>query len=70
MNFTAPCTSPIAALSRLALAASVALGLAACSTPVLKSSMDVPDRFASSAVAQEEPELAWWEATGTRCYPT
>lgn len=57
-------TAHLPPLSRLALAASVALGLAACSTPVLKSSMEVPEHFASAAVAQEEPELAWWESFG------
>ena len=44
------------------LAASLALALAACATPVLKPSLDVPDRFAADVAAAEEPEVAWWEA--------
>ena len=47
------------------LAASLALALAGCATPVLKPSLDVPDRFASATAAvapAEEPEVAWWEA--------
>jgi outer membrane protein TolC len=43
------------------LAASLALALAACATPVLKPSLDVPDRFAGATISSEEPEVAWWE---------
>jgi len=44
------------------LAASLALALAGCATPVLKPSLDVPDRFAAATAAAEEPEVAWWES--------
>ena len=43
------------------LAASLALALAGCATPVLKSALDVPDRFAAATPAAAEPEVAWWE---------
>ena len=43
------------------LAASLALALAGCATPVLKPSLDVPDRFAAATAAADEPEVAWWE---------
>ena len=42
-------------------AASLALALAGCATPVLKPSLDVPERFAATAAAADEPEVAWWE---------
>jgi outer membrane protein, multidrug efflux system len=45
------------------LAASLALGLAGCSTPVLKPAVDVPAHFAAAASAVEaDPEVAWWES--------
>jgi multidrug efflux system outer membrane protein len=43
------------------LAASIALALAGCATPVLKPSLDVPDRFAAATALADEPEVAWWE---------
>ena len=46
------------------LAASIVLGAAGCSTPVLKQSVDVPNRYASADVATTEPEVAWWESYG------
>ena len=46
------------------VAAAVAAALSACSTPVAKPSVDVPGKFAAAAVAQDEPEVAWWESYG------
>jgi outer membrane protein TolC len=43
------------------LAASLALAMAGCATPVLKPSLDVPDRFVAATTSAEEPEVAWWE---------
>jgi NodT family efflux transporter outer membrane factor (OMF) lipoprotein len=44
-----------------ALAASIALALAGCSTPILKSSFEAPPRFAAAQVAVADPDAAWWE---------
>jgi outer membrane protein, multidrug efflux system len=44
------------------LAASLALALAGCSTPVLKSSVEVPGQFAASPAEQTDPEAAWWDS--------
>ena len=46
------------------LAASLALALAGCATPVLKPSLDMPDRFAAATASADEPEVAWWEGYG------
>ena len=46
------------------LAVSLALALTGCSTPVLKSSVEVPGQFAASPAEQTEPEAAWWESFG------
>ena len=44
------------------LAASIALALAGCATPVLKPSLDdMPGRFAAAPATVAEPEVAWWE---------
>ena len=43
------------------LAVSLALALTGCSTPVLKSSVEVPGQYAASPAEQTEPEVAWWE---------
>jgi multidrug efflux system outer membrane protein len=43
------------------LAALLALTLAGCATPVLKPSLNVPERFAAATSAAAEPEVAWWE---------
>ena len=51
--------SPHAAAATLAV--SLALALAGCSTPVLKSSVEVPGQYAASPAEQTEPEVAWWE---------
>ena len=46
-----------------ALAASLALGLAGCTTPVLKPAVDVPAQYAAAASAVDaDPEVAWWES--------
>jgi NodT family efflux transporter outer membrane factor (OMF) lipoprotein len=47
-----------------ALAVVVALGLTGCSTPNLKSSVEVPSRYASADATTTEPEIAWWESYG------
>jgi NodT family efflux transporter outer membrane factor (OMF) lipoprotein len=49
------------AAARTALAASIALAFAACSTPVSHPAVDVPARFAAGAAADVEPEAAWWD---------
>ena len=46
------------------LASMLVLALAACSTPVLKSSVEVPGQYAASPAEQAEPEVAWWEKYG------
>ena len=46
------------------LAASLAIGLAGCSTPVLKPAVDVPAQFAAAPASETEPEVAWWESYG------
>src|SRR5580765_4094208 len=43
------------------LAASLVLALAGCATPVLKPSLDVPDRFAAATASVDESEVVWWE---------
>ena len=47
----------------LAFAVSLALLAGGCATPVMQASIDVPARFAQSAL-QEEPEAAWWDSFG------
>ena len=56
-----PTTASIPFCHLRVLAASLALALAGCATPVLKPSLDVPDRFAAATAAAAEPEVAWWE---------
>ncbi len=46
------------------LAASLALALVGCATPVLKPSVEVPDRFAATQAVDQEPETAWWDSYG------
>ena len=46
------------------LGASFALALTGCSTPVLKSSVEVPGQYAALPAEQAEPEVAWWEKYG------
>lgn len=47
-----------------ALAVSLALALGSCATPVLQSSVEVPDRFAQATASREEPETTWWDSYG------
>ena len=59
-------------ITKATLAALAVLALAGCSTPVLKSAVDVPPQFAAAATATttatatavSEPEVAWWESYG------
>ncbi len=46
------------------LALLLALALTGCATPVLESSVRVPERFAQATPAAEAPEVAWWESYG------
>src|ERR1700687_5700922 len=46
------------------LAALLAFALVGCATPVLKPSVDVPDRFAATQAVDQEPETAWWDSYG------
>jgi multidrug efflux system outer membrane protein len=45
----------------MTLAASLALALAGCATPVLEQKVDVPSRFAAAPTANDEPEVSWWD---------
>jgi multidrug efflux system outer membrane protein len=55
----------IAAMLRLArFAVPLALALAGCATPVLKSEVEVPGHFAAATASKEEPEVAWWDSYG------
>ena len=45
-----------------ALAASITLVLAACSTPTVAPAVDLPAKFAAAKASTAEPEAAWWEA--------
>ena len=57
--------APVTLMPSLAmLAAVLALALAGCATPVLKSSVDVPGRFAAASASEPESEAAWWESYG------
>ena len=56
-----PATASIPFRRLRVLAASLALALAGCATPVLKSCVEVPDRFAAARRLADEPEVAWWE---------
>ena len=59
-----PCGGISACAVAATLAASLGLALGGCSTPVLKSSVEVPGQFAASPGEQSEPEAAWWESFG------
>ena len=48
-------------LSTLALAVSLAIAAAGCSTPVLRPTLDVPQKFAQAA-PQDEPDAVWWDS--------
>ena len=43
------------------LAATIAVGLAGCSTPASHPAVDVPPAFAAAQASDMEPEAAWWE---------
>ena len=58
-----PTTAPKGA-SAAALALSLAIGLAGCSTPVLQPAVGLPGHFAMPAESAVEPEVAWWESYG------
>ncbi len=59
-------TAPVSARALAAILSGVlVLALGACTTPVLQSEVEVPDRFAAAAPAAEAaPEVAWWERYG------
>ena len=59
-----PATASLPFRQLRVLAASLALALAGCATPVLKPSLDVPDRFAAATAAADEPEVDWWDSYG------
>jgi outer membrane protein, multidrug efflux system len=61
---TTPATASIPFRHLRVLSAALALALAGCATPVLKPSVDVPDRFVAAPASVSEPELAWWESYG------
>ncbi|MGQ0800705.1 MAG: efflux transporter outer membrane subunit, partial [Pseudomarimonas sp.] len=45
---------------------SITVGLAGCATPMLRSTVDVPEHFATAAVEHESAaaEVAWWQSYG------
>ena len=43
------------------LSASLVLGLGGCATPMLESTVTVPDQFAAAAATEAASEVAWWE---------
>ncbi|HVF16527.1 MAG TPA: TolC family protein [Steroidobacteraceae bacterium] len=53
--------STLARVIAATLAASLALGLAGCATPMLDSTVAVPDQFAAASTVASAPEVAWWE---------
>jgi len=53
-----------ARLAATLVAASIALALAGCATPVVQPSVEVPGRYAAAQDSESEPELAWWESYG------
>ncbi|HEX4524976.1 MAG TPA: efflux transporter outer membrane subunit [Casimicrobiaceae bacterium] len=59
-----PATASIPFRHLRVLSAALALALAGCATPVLKPSVDMPDRFVAASAAVSEPEVAWWERYG------
>jgi NodT family efflux transporter outer membrane factor (OMF) lipoprotein len=60
--FAQPSTSRTIAAT---LSASLVLGLGGCATPMLNSTVTVPDQFAAAAdAAHTASEVAWWERYG------
>lgn len=56
--------NPSAVLARgiaVTLFAALVLAIAGCSTPMLQSSVQVPDQFAAAPASETEAEIAWWE---------
>ena len=47
--------------ARVIAALAASLALLGCTTPILKSSVEVPSRYASAEATTLEPEIAWWE---------
>jgi hypothetical protein len=37
------------------------LGVTGCATPMLDSTVAVPDRFAAAPTSETAPDVAWWE---------
>jgi multidrug efflux system outer membrane protein len=46
------------------LSGCVALALAGCATPMLRSEVEIPTEFAASSGAETTPEASWWEGFG------
>ena len=44
------------------LSTSLLLGLAGCATPMLDSTVAVPDQFAAAPASETASEVAWWES--------
>ena len=55
-------TKAAAGAGTAALALSLVVGLAGCTTPAAQSSIELPGRFAMPAESSIEPEVAWWES--------
>jgi NodT family efflux transporter outer membrane factor (OMF) lipoprotein len=61
---TSELTRRAQARARVIAAFTASLALLGCTTPMLKSSVEVPRQFASAQAATSEPEVAWWESFG------
>jgi multidrug efflux system outer membrane protein len=64
LSTTIPMSRPAYLSTRVVaatLAASIAVGLAGCSTPAVHPAVDVPPAFAAAQASDMEPEAAWWE---------
>ena len=46
------------------LSASLVLSLGGCATPMLDSTVSVPDQFAAAPASETAAEVAWWESYG------
>ena len=46
------------------LSASLVLSLGGCATPMLDSTVAVPDQFAAAPASETAAEVAWWESYG------
>ncbi|MET0659073.1 MAG: TolC family protein [Steroidobacteraceae bacterium] len=46
------------------LSASLALGIAGCATPMLQSTVQMPDQFAAASARETAADIAWWERYG------